>query len=258
MRLKDEIAIVTGGGQGIGESISRRFALEGAKVVIADINPDTGVNVAKSISESGGNAISITTDVSDSKAVDKMVSETLDHFGKPTVLINNAGIAVFGPPLEITEEDWKKCFSVDLDAVWYCSRAVLPHMLDCSKGSIVNIASVHSFQIIPHTFPYPVAKHAVVGLTRSLAVEYAAKGIRVNSICPAYIFTPINEWYFNKFPDPIAKKKETEQLHPVKRLGEPDEVANAALFLASNEASFITGESMMVDGGISLLIHDEV
>ena len=111
MRLKDEIAIVTGGGQGIGESISRRFALEGAKVVIADINPDTGVNVAKSINESGGNAISITTDVSDSKAVDKMVSETLDHFGKPTVLINNAGIAVFGPPLEITEEDWKKCFS---------------------------------------------------------------------------------------------------------------------------------------------------
>ena len=99
-----------GGGQGIGESISRRFALEGAKVVIADINPDTGVNVAKSINESGGNAISITTDVSDSKAVDKMVSETLDHFGKPTVLINNAGIAVFGPPLEITEEDWKNVF----------------------------------------------------------------------------------------------------------------------------------------------------
>ena len=156
MRLKDEIAIVTGGGQGIGESISRRFALEGAKVVIADINPDTGVNVAKSINESGGNAISITTDVSDSKAVDKMVSETLDHFGKPTVLINNAGIAVFGPPLEITEEDWKKCFSVDLDAVWYCSRAVLPHMLDCSKGSIVNIASVHSFQIcLLYTSPSP-------------------------------------------------------------------------------------------------------
>ena len=121
---------------------------------------------------------------------------------------------------------------MDLDAVWDCSRAVLSHMLESSKGSIVNIASVHiasvhiasvhiasvhSFQIIPHTFPYPVAKHAVVSLTRSLAVEYAPKGIRVNSICPAYISTPINEWYFNKFPDPEAKKRETEQLHPVKR-----------------------------------------
>jgi NAD(P)-dependent dehydrogenase (short-subunit alcohol dehydrogenase family) len=130
-------------------------------------------------------------------------------------------------------------------------------MLESGHGSIVNIASVHSFQIIPHTFPYPVAKHAVVGMTRALAIEYAAKGIRVNAICPAYILTPINEWYFNKFPDPAAKKKETEQLHPVRRLGRPDEVANAALFLASDEASFITGESMMVDGGISILIHDE-
>jgi len=258
MRLTDEIAIITGGGQGIGEAIARRFANEGAKIVIAEINGETGEKVASSIKEEGGKAISIPTDVSDSKAVDLMVEKTLGQLGKPTVLINNAGIAVFGPPLEITDEDWKKCFSVDLDAVWYCSRAVLPHMLESSHGSIVNIASVHSFQIIPHTFPYPVAKHAVVGLTRSLAVEYAPKGIRVNSICPAYIFTPINEWYFNKFPDPEAKKRETEQLHPVKRLGSPDEVANAALFLASSEASFITGESMMVDGGISLLIHDEV
>ncbi len=258
MRLANEIAIVTGGGQGIGEAIARRFAAEGAKVAIAEINKETGDSVAASINESGGTAISIPTDVSDSKAVDSMVDQTLDQLGKPTILINNAGIAVFGPPLEISDEDWQKCFSVDLDAVWYCARAVLPHMLESAHGSIVNIASVHSFQIIPHTFPYPVAKHAVVGLTRSLAIEYAAKGIRVNSICPAYIFTPINEWYFNKFPDPVAKKKETEQLHPVKRLGSPDEVANAALFLASKEASFITGESMMVDGGISILVHDEV
>jgi NAD(P)-dependent dehydrogenase (short-subunit alcohol dehydrogenase family) len=256
-KLENAVAVVTGAGQGIGEAIARRFALEGAKVAIAEINPETGKSIAKSINDSGGTAISIPIDVSDSQAVDAMVDKVVDKLGKPTVLVNNAGIAVFGPPLEITDEDWQKCFSVDLDAVWYCSRAVLSHMLESGHGSIVNIASVHSFQIIPHTFPYPVAKHAVVGMTRALAIEYAAKGIRVNAICPAYILTPINEWYFNKFPDPAAKKKETEQLHPVRRLGRPDEVANAALFLASDEASFITGESMMVDGGISILIHDE-
>jgi len=254
--IENKVAIVTGGGQGIGESIARRFAKEGAKVVIADINSAAAQPVADSIVQEGGEAIAIQTDVSDSTAVANMVDEVVEKLGKPSVLINNAGIAVFGPPLEISDDDWRKCFAVDLDGVWYCSRAVLPHMLDLEQGSIVNIASVHSFQIIPHTFPYPVAKHGVVGLTRALAVEYAAQGIRVNAICPAYILTPICEWYFNQFPDPAAKKRETESLHPVKRLGCPDEVASAALFLASDEASFITGESLMVDGGISILVHD--
>lgn len=255
-RLENEVAIVTGGGQGIGESIARRFADEGAKVAIAELDADTALSVADSIVKDGGEAIGVQTDVSDSKAVENMVKEIIEKLGKPSVLVNNAGIAVFGAPLDITDEDWRKCFSVDLDAVWYCSRAVLPHMLEREHGSIVNIASVHSFQIIPHTFPYPVAKHGVIGMTRALAVEYAAQGVRVNAICPACISTPNTDWYFNQSPDPVAKKREMENFHPIKRLGTPNEVANAALFLASDEASFITGESLMVDGGISIVIHD--
>ena len=256
MRLNNEIAIITGGGQGIGEAIARRFAKEGSKIVIAEINGETGEKVASIINEEGGKAISIPTDVSDSKAVDLMVEKTLEQLGKPTVLINNAGIAVFGPPLEITDEDWKKCFSVDLDAVWYCSRAVLPHMLESSYGSIVNIASVHSFQIIPKCFPYPIAKHGVLGLTRALAVDYANKGIKINAISPGYIFTPINEWFFNTKPDPVAAKKEAEMRHPINRLGASEEIANAALFMSSDECNFMVGANVVIDGGLTLKIHD--
>jgi NAD(P)-dependent dehydrogenase (short-subunit alcohol dehydrogenase family) len=158
--------------------------------------------------------------------------------------------------LKLTNEEWRRCFAVDLDGVWYCTRTVLPYLLEKGKGSIVNIASVHSFQIIPHCFPYPVAKHGVIGLTRALAIEYAERNIRVNAICPSYIATQVNVDYFNTFPDPEVERKRVEDLHPLKKIGQPDEVAWAVVFLASDEAGFITGASLMVDGGLSVLYHD--
>ena len=255
-RLQDKIAIITGAGTGIGEATAKKFVKEGAKVIIAEVNSESGIKVADEINNNGGKAHFIQTDVVSSSSVKSMVEKTVSIFGSPEILINNAGIVVFDDPLKLSDEDWKKCFSVDLDGVWYGCQHTLPYMLDKKKGSIVNIASVHSTQIIPKTFPYPVAKHAVLGLTRALAVDYANKGIKINAISPGYIFTSINEWIFNNKPDPVAAKKEAEMHHPINRLGTAEEIANAALFMSSDECNFMIGANIVIDGGITLKIHD--
>lgn len=255
-RLDGKVAVVTGAGQGIGAAIARRFASEGASVVAAEINHETGAAIANELVQSGARAVFVQTDVADSASVTATFETARAAFGAPDVLINNAGVNVFRDPLQATEEDWSRCMSVDLDGVWRCSRAVLPGMIEAGRGSIVNIASTHSFQIIPGCFPYPVAKHAVVGLTRTLAIEYAARGIRVNAIAPGYIETPIAVEYWNTFPDPEAEKQRACDLHPPKRIGRPDEVAWTAVFLASDEAPFINAATIVIDGGRSVLYHD--
>ncbi|KKC41450.1 short-chain dehydrogenase [Devosia epidermidihirudinis] len=255
-RLKGKRAIVTGAGQGIGEAIARAFAREGAAVIVAEKNAVTGDKVAADIRANGGVAHSVPTDVTDKAAVEQLHAKTIELLGGIDILVNNAGANVFHEPLAMPEEEWERCFKLDLEAAWSCARAVLPHMLEQGGGSIVNIASTHSFKIIPHTFPYPVAKHALIGLTRALAIEYAAQGVRVNAIAPGYIMTPIAEAYWNTFPDPAAEKLRAETLHPPRRIGRPEEVANTAIFLASDEAPFINAETIMIDGGRSALYHD--
>ena len=255
-RFKDKIVIVTGAGSGIGERTAIKFSSEGASVVVADINPETGNSVSEHINNSGGKSIFVETNVAEFKSVDNMVSQTLDNFGTPDVLINNAGINVFGEPLNMPDSEWKRAFSVDLDGVWFGCKAVLPHMLKKNKGSIVNVASVHGIQIIPNCFPYPVAKHGVIGLTKALAVDYAAKGIKINSISPGYIETPIIDKFFNTKPDPTAARKEAENHQPIKRMGTTDEIANTIMFMSSDECNFMIGANIVVDGGITLRIHE--
>jgi NAD(P)-dependent dehydrogenase (short-subunit alcohol dehydrogenase family) len=247
-RLQDKVAIVTGAGQGIGAAIARCFAREGARVVIAECNVVTGAAIAAELPE----ARFIETDVSSAASVAAMAAE----IGTADILVNNAGVNVFHDPLATSDAEWRRCLSVDLDGVWNCCRAVLPAMLAAGRGAIVNIASTHAFRIIPGCFPYPVAKHAVVGLTRALALEYAARGIRVNAIAPGYIDTPIARDYWATFPDPAAERRRAEALHPPRRIGRPEEVAMTALFLASDEAPFINAETIMIDGGRSVLYHD--
>ena len=255
-RFENKIVIVTGAASGIGEKTAIKFANEGAKVVIADINKEMGNIVADQIKKDNGDALFVETNVAEFISVDNMVSQTLDTFGIPDVLINNAGINVFGEPLDMPDSEWKRAFSVDLDGVWFGCKAVLPHMLKRNKGSIVNVASVHGIQIIPNCFPYPVAKHGVIGLTKALAVDYAAKGIKINSISPGYIETPIIDRFFNTKPDPIAARKEAENHQPIKRMGTTDEIANTIMFMSSDECNYMIGANIVVDGGITLRMHE--
>jgi NAD(P)-dependent dehydrogenase (short-subunit alcohol dehydrogenase family) len=255
-RLQDRVAIVTGAGRGIGAAIARRCAEEGARVVVAEVNPETGAAAAAALEAAGYPALFVPTDVVEIPSVEAMVATACARFGPPDILVNNAGINVFDDPLKLTDDDWHRCFSVDLRGVWHCCRAVLPHMIARQKGSIVNVASVHAIQIIPHTFPYPVAKHGLLGLTRALGVEYAAQGVRVNAVAPGYIMTQLNVDYWNSFPDPGVQKEWAATRQPMNRIGTPDEVAWPVVFLASDEASFITGEMLVIDGGASVRFHE--
>jgi len=255
-RLTGKTAIITGAAQGIGLAIAQCFAGEGARIALADLQVERGEEATARLKAEGAEAVFEHVDVADQASVERMTSKVAERLGPPDVLVNNAGIAVFRDPLETTGTDWQRCFSVDLDGVWFCCKAALPHMLVKGKGDIVNVASVHSFKIIPHCFPYPIVKHAVVGLTRALAVEYADRNIRVNAIAPGYIGTEIVERIFSESPDPQATRQRTDALHPVKRIGRPEEIAWAAVFLASDEARFMTAETLVIDGGRSTLFHE--
>lgn len=250
-RLQDKVAIVTGAGRGIGAAIARAFAAQGAQVVIAEIDKIAGTAVA---TETEG--LFCRCDVTDQADIDATIRQTLDRFGRIDILVNNAGANVFHRPHEMPRSEWARCMALDLEAGWAMSEAVLPDMRARGAGAIVNIASTHGFKIIPHTFPYPVAKHGLIGLTRSLGIEYAAEGIRVNAIAPGYVDTVIAQAYWDTFEDPAAERRKAEQLHPPGRIGRPEEVAMTAVFLASDEATFINAETITIDGGRSALFHD--
>ncbi|MDE1183272.1 SDR family oxidoreductase [Paraburkholderia sp.] len=262
-RLADKVAMITGAGRGIGAAIALAFAREGAAVVLAELDLDMAQQTAKQIENacaangvSGARVRAVQTDVTLSASVQHAVGEAEHAFGKIDVLVNNAGINVFCDPLTMTDDDWRRCFAVDLDGVWNGCRAVLPGMVERRAGSIVNIASTHSFKIIPGCFPYPVAKHGVIGLTRALGIEYAPRNVRVNAIAPGYIETQLTLDWWNGQADPVAAKQATLDLQPMGRIGQPEEVAMTAVFLASDEAPFINASCITVDGGRSALYHD--
>lgn len=254
-RLHGKVAIVTGSTLGIGAAIARLFVQQGARVVLNSHNHDAA---AESILTELGpeHSLFVQADVSDASAMRALVNQAIARFGKVDVLVNNAGMNVFSDPLQMTDEEWQRCFSVDLEGAWNTTRAVLPFMLEQGAGSIINIASVHGHKIIPGCFPYPVAKHALIGLTRSLGIEYAARGIRVNSISPGLILTEAIQSWFASSPDPVAEQQRQAALLPCRRIGEPEEVAYTAVFLASDEARFINATDILIDGGRSQLYHD--
>ena len=200
------------------------------------------------------NALIAEADVADAASVRAMTAAALERFGQVDILVNNAGINVFNDPLKLTDDEWDRCFAVDLKGAWHCCQALLPHMLERGYGNVVNIASVHGHKIIPGAFPYPVAKHGLIGLTRALGIEYAARGIRVNSVSPGLIRTPLAEsWLATLSAEDRQKQLD---LLPCKRIGEPEEVANTALFLASDEARFINATDILIDGARSHLYHE--
>lgn len=240
MRFKDKVVIVTGGASGIGEASVRAFAREGAKVVIADF-ADHGQTLADELGTD--KALFIKIDVTDSAAVQAMIAQTVAKFGRLDVMFANAGIAADAPVDELEESAWQRTIDINLNGVYLCDKYAIQQFLKQGSGVIVNCGSIHSHVGKRGVTAYAAAKGGVKLLTQTLAIDYGAKGIRVNAVCPGYIDTPL----LSHIPD--EAKQKLVALHPMGRLGRAEEVANAVLFLASDEASFVTGSSLLVDGG---------
>lgn len=252
-RLQGKVALVTGSTQGIGKAVARLFVAEGAQVIVNGLAHETALGDALVEELGRGNALFVAADIADEAAVQAMAASAVERFGPINVLINNAGMNVFAEPLAMTTAQWQRCFAVDLEGALHCSRAVLPGMLAGGGGSIVNIASVHGHRIIPNAFPYPVAKHALIGMTKALGIQYAAHNVRVNSISPGLILSErIIQW----LQDSPEEARRQVELLPCKRVGTPEEVAYTALFLASDEARFINATDILIDGGRSQLYHE--
>ena len=246
MRLQDQVAIVTGGGSGIGEAIAMRFAQEGAQLVIADREPLRADRVAAAIGAAGGHAIALTVDVANGESVQAMAAAALAHYGRVDILVNNAAISQGDDILTIDEATWDLNFAIVLKGVYLCAKAVLPGMLAQRKGAIVNIASVNGLTGLGEE-PYSAAKAGVINLTRNMAIKYGQHNVRVNVICPGTIQTPI--WAARVAEDPQIFDK-LARWYPLGRVGQPEDVAKAALYLASDDAAWVTGTTLNVDGGL--------
>jgi NAD(P)-dependent dehydrogenase (short-subunit alcohol dehydrogenase family) len=255
MRLKEKVSIITGAASGIGKATALVFAREGAKVMCADVNADGAEGVARQIVDTGGEAASIKTDVAVEAEVKEMIAQTVARWGRLDVLYNNAGIGWGMPVTQIPESEWDRLIDINLKGVFLGCKHAIPEMLKNGGGAIVSTASDAGLVGTAMLSPYCASKGGVVLLTKSLAVEWGAMGIRVNCVCPGVIRTPILDPMIATAQAAGASPEEVwarmAQAHPVGRVGEPEEVGRAVAFLASDEASFITGVALPVDGGFA-------
>lgn len=253
MRLDHKVTLVTGAGMGIGADIAEHFLKAGAAVVVFDINAERARQTVQNLSRHG-RTLAIHGDVASEADVQDAVARTVQELGSLDVLVNNAGIA---PPrnfVDLTSADWDRQLGVNLKGAFLFCKYAIPHMRG-RGGAIVNISSVHAFISYAGYAAYDASKAGLLGLTRALAVEHGPEGIRVNAICPGYINTPMTEEWLASQPDPELALKQVVGLHPLGRMGTPHDVAEAALFLASDAASFISGTYLVVDGALTVAGH---
>ena len=252
MRLEGKAAIVTGGASGIGRAICELFADEGARLTIADIDTEGGEQTLANVRSAGGEAQFVTTDVSKEADVAAMVQAATDAYGAVNILVNDAAAFVFGEVQDISDADWARVFGVNVIGQAYCVKHVLPHMKAAGGGAIVNLASVSGFIAQPGFIPYNASKGAVMQLTRCLAMDLAPYNIRVNCVCPGSVLTPATERH-RRFVGADREEflAEAGASNFMKRVADPREIAYGALFLASDEASFVTGTPLVMDGGLT-------
>lgn len=239
-KLQGKVAIITGGASGIGEAAARLFVSEGAKVVLVDLNEEKGKAVEADLKAQNAGALFIKANITSEEEVANIFKQTVETFGKVDIVFNNAGIGRVFPSHELEYSEWRNTVNVDLDGVFLVARESIREMLKTGGGSIVNTASMYGWVGSPGSAAYNAAKGGVINLTRSLALEYAEQNIRVNTLCPGFIDTPII---------PEESKQALAAMTPVKRLGKVEEMAKAVLFLASDDSSYMTGNSLTIDGG---------
>jgi len=245
-RLANKTAIITGSGSGIGRAIAIAFARENAYVVLVGRRKEKLEETAQAV---GGSALVIPADVTQSAEIDRVLKQASEHFGGLHVLVNNAGLLHIGTAEQITEAQWDETFNVNVRGLWLFSRAVLPYMRKSNGGSIVNIASVLGINGVRLRAAYAASKGAVVLLTKCMAVDHGPDHIRVNAICPSFVETDLTAEVIRKAPNPEAVRKERIAVHPIGRLGQPEDIAGLAVYLASDESSWVTGAALPVDGG---------
>jgi NAD(P)-dependent dehydrogenase (short-subunit alcohol dehydrogenase family) len=250
-RVAAKSCVVTGAGSGIGKAIAERLALEGGKVVCVDLNPTAVAATVQGIQAAGGIAEAVTADVSNSMAVDGFIARCVELYDRIDILVNNAGINLPGIFHEVSNDEIDRTLNVNVKGYMYGSRAAIPHMLRQKAGAIVNISSVNGLVAEPFLSVYAASKGAIVMLTKGIALDYAKQGIRCNCICPGWVDTPINYAHAEMMGGLDKIYAEIDRFQPIGRPGTPSEIANLALFLASDEASFLTGSIIAADGGMT-------
>jgi NAD(P)-dependent dehydrogenase (short-subunit alcohol dehydrogenase family) len=251
MRYKDKIVLITGSGSGIGKAAALAFSKEGGTIIVSDINETNGLETVSEIIKNNGKAIFFKIDVSNFEMVKNLMDFIIEKYGRLDVAINNAGVGGdFGKITDITLESWDKTMSINSSGVFYCIKNQIPIMLKQGKGVILNTSSIAGIRGLPNATAYSASKHAVIGITKTVAMEYAKNNIRVNAICPVFTVTPMfNPEAMDKIKEGISEKLKANI--PMKRFANVMEQVNTMLWLCSDEASFITGQAISVDGGIT-------
>jgi NAD(P)-dependent dehydrogenase (short-subunit alcohol dehydrogenase family) len=247
-RFKDKVVFITGASTGIGKAAALKYAAEGARVVVADVNEPEGKATAEEAQGKGGESLYVHCNVAEASSIQEAIQQTMDRFKRIDVAVNNAGIGgASAHTAEYPDDEWNKVIAINLTGVFLCMKYQLHEMLTAGKGVIVNMASILGKVGFMGSAAYVAAKHGVIGLTESAALEYAARGIRINALCPGFIYTPMLEKAGLAQDDQLHRT--IADMHAMKRMGQPDEVADALLWLSSDQATFVTGHSLAVDGG---------
>jgi NAD(P)-dependent dehydrogenase (short-subunit alcohol dehydrogenase family) len=250
-RLEDSAVVVTGGGSGIGRASCLRLASEGARVLVTDMDGDAARAVRDEIAAERGAAFAAAVDVAAADLESTLPALVDEHLGQLDALVNNAGVGASGTILETADDDWRRLFSVNVDGVFRCTRALLPRMLDRGSGSVVNMASVGGLVGLTNRYAYCATKGAVVSMTRAMALDFAGTGVRVNCVCPGTTHTPWVESFAAAAPDPDAFRAQMAARQPIGRMGTAEEIAAAVAYLCSTDSEFVTGSALVVDGGLT-------